>query len=311
MPYDWNDDARRAVQCRAIADAIAAGLADRPGARLSIVWSAGRAGFSATEDDAAAELARYREVLDLAGELAGRFAGARTAFHLVSSAGGLFEGSVSVDPRSAPSPRRPYGRLKARQEDLLLASRAPMAKVVYRLGSVYGPPRAGRMGLIPTLLDNGIHGRVSSIYGHLTTLRDYVSSEDVGRFIAAQIDAEPPAEPAFHTLVSGRPASIFEIKQCVEKALGKRIYLSLRFDPVNERHITFSGQLRPTGWRVTDLEVGIRKEARPLYSNGQPRAASAGQVRSRSERIASRAATGQSMPSAGSFHSRPRSCAGE
>ena len=40
-------------------------------------------------------------------------------FFLVSSAGGLFEGQRNVGDRSQPSPMRPYGFLKLRQEKLL------------------------------------------------------------------------------------------------------------------------------------------------------------------------------------------------
>ncbi len=110
-------------------------LLDQSSAReLSVVWSAGRAGFSATPAETEAELASYQAALDWAAAL-GERVGRPTSFHLLSSAGGLFEGSGLVTSQSAPAPQRPYGELKLRQEQAL-GERSLLARI-YRPTTVY------------------------------------------------------------------------------------------------------------------------------------------------------------------------------
>src|SRR5256885_1733395 len=84
----------------------------------------------------------------------------------VGLVGGLFEGQRHIERDSVPEPRRPYGELKLRQEQLLASSSAPLVRCVYRLTSVYGHAHTRRrQGLIPTLVVNGLRHRVSTIVG--------------------------------------------------------------------------------------------------------------------------------------------------
>lgn len=228
--------------------------------KLSIVWSAGKAGFSANEQETEKEMNVFRNVLAFANECAESNPQCQCSFHLISSAGGLFEGQTHVLSTSAPSPQRPYGVLKLAEEEQLLSSPECLRKSIYRLGTVYGYIRKGcRFGLITTLIYNGICQRVSHIYGYFTTLRDYVWNGDVGKYIAGAITAEAPeSETTVVHLVSGKPSSIYEIKSAVEVMLDKKIYIAFGGKTENSRNIAFSKTVLPDNWQPVDLHTAIR-----------------------------------------------------
>jgi UDP-glucose 4-epimerase len=250
----WTDPGRLLTGLHGIEDELAGAGAGR----RHVVWSAGSAGFGATAAEAEAELAAFRAVLAMAGRLAGRCPRG-VVFHLLSSAGGLFEGQRHVERGSRPAPRRPYGELKLRQEQLLAAAPDGLGKRVYRLTSVYGYPHGRRRrGLIPTLVVNGVRQRVSSIVGRLATLRDFTWAEDVARFLADDLlGAAPGGECVTHTLAAGVPTSILEVRRLVEAVLGRPLYLSYSPAPDNCEDITFSSRLPPPGWWASDLKTNV------------------------------------------------------
>jgi UDP-glucose 4-epimerase len=213
----------------------------------------------------ARETGLLAEVLDLSGALRTRAPDARHAVHLLSSAGGLFEGQTFCDAASLPAPLRPYGAGKLRQEALARAL-APGTRVeIYRPSSVYGVSRSGRVGLVTALIGNALRGATTRIVGHAGTLRDYVHAEDVGRFLAARVAAaEAPGPPAIHLLARGRPAAMTEVIAHVERALDAR--LRLQFDPApgNARDMSFRPSALPAGWSQVDLGTGIAQVARRL-----------------------------------------------
>ncbi len=276
-PLSWGRGSPFAGQMAEAERGIAAALAgageargDGLRGRLALVWSAGRADFSAREEETAGELASFRAVLGTAERLALGNPELEVVFCLLSSAGGLFEGQRAVGRASRPSPRRPYGQLKLRQEELLAASRAPLARLVYRLASVYGDiaPRH-RRGLIPTLLLNGIRRQVSTITGRMDTLRDFVWVEDVARHVArALLDARRGRRDETAILASAKPSSVHEIQTLVERVLGRRIYLAHAPDAANAEDVTFASAVVPDGWRVTDLASSVREIHRRAVSGG-------------------------------------------
>ena len=221
----------------------------------------------------AREASLLEEVLDLA-EMAGRRAPrARRAVHLVSSAGGLFEGQLFCDAESAPAPLRPYGEGKLRQEALARACGGAARVHVYRPSSVYGASPSGRVGLVTALIGDALRGRTTRIVGRPDTLRDYVHAGDVGRFIArAVMGAEPGAGCETHLLAQGRPAAMSEVIAHVERVLG--LCPSLRFDPApgNARHMSFRRSALPAGWRQVDLATGIALVAHQLRQDHARRA---------------------------------------
>jgi len=259
----WNDPSMQARQLETLEAKILAAVEPPAGgakrASLKFHWSAGRAGFASTDAETANELDSFRAVLGMAERVARRLPSTRTAFYLLSSAGGLFQGQRYVDASSKPSPRIPYGLLKLRQEQLLGASDAGIAKRIYRLTSVYGHVHPHqRLGLISTLICHGVRRGVAPITGWMSTLRDFIFVEDVARFIAPRLmDEGEDAHDSTAVLAHGKPCSLLEIQRIVERALGHKIYVRYSLDPSNREDITFSHSVLPPGWQASDVRSNI------------------------------------------------------
>jgi nucleoside-diphosphate-sugar epimerase len=157
---------------------------------------------------------------------------------------------------------RHYGELKYEQENCLQNQEKCIVKVIYRPTSVYGYVGPGqRMGLIPTLISNGIQNRPSTIYGDSSTLRDYVFNENIGAYIVKNLfNASSKRKINVHLLASGKPSSIFEIQNFVEQVIGKKIYLNFHStaETENTRDITVNSSALPADWSPTDIKIGIR-----------------------------------------------------
>jgi UDP-glucose 4-epimerase len=220
------------------------------------VWAAGAAGFGASQSEAEKDLDGFGDVIDLAVRV--RTAGAPTVLHVVSSAGGLYEGGHQVDVSAAPSPRRPYGHMKVEQERLAIAQSGDIAVEIYRPSSVYTAPGGGRRaGLVGVLLGNGTMRRPSTIIGALDTVRDYVHARDVGRHIAQAI-ATPTDRDGVNVsmLVAAEPVSIARVVREVEHIIRRPLLLEIR-DAWNAEDITFSKSVRPVGFRPMSLVEGM------------------------------------------------------
>lgn len=270
IPLSWIDAALQERQLQELEARISETLRELPAAPFKVLWSAGRAGFAATEEETAVELESFRAVLGMTERLARRFPGVRMAFYLLSSAGGLFEGQRHVDQASKPEPRRPYGLLKQRQEQLLAASGAAVTKRIYRPTSVYGYLRPGqRIGLISTLILNGLRHQVSHITAWMSTLRDFVFVEDIARFIGrVLLEDDAEGEESAAVLAHGKPFSIYEIEKMVENVLGRKIYVSYSLEPSNQEDITFSHAVLPPGWNSSDLSSNISRIYKEAVSSG-------------------------------------------
>lgn len=224
---------------------------------LRVVWAAGVAGFSATPEQTSQEAAAFEDVIGFVEALTSETERPQSVLHVVSSAGGLFEGRTIRSADAVPSPQRAYGRLKLLQEHTAMRLGAG-AVVVHRPSSIYGTSSpAGRPGLIGAMVANAAAQLPSTIYGSPTTLRDFVHAEDVGRHIAtaALTDGEQ-ASPQF--LVSGRPASIHEVVGIVEAAMRRPVLLRY-VDPWNTSDIVFTRSSRAAGFRPDSLQVGVRR----------------------------------------------------
>ena len=210
--------------------------------------------------DAETEMEAYRDVVVLVKEIHRNLHDAPVFFHMVSSAGGLFEGQCNVTSDTPPQPVRPYGILKWGQEKY--ASNlcgSGLNVLIYRPSSVYGYiGKDGRLGLVPTLIHNGRHMKVSYIFGSIDTLRDYVLASDIGIFIADSI-LEPDSGFRLFTLASGKPSTIFEILRSVEGLLRRKLYLQFNATDRNSAHNSYSRSILPGAWKPTDLQTGIRR----------------------------------------------------
>lgn len=237
------------------------GFTTRPADRIDVVWAAGKTGFESSLSETTLELEAFRDVVNFAADLRQLQPNADVVFHLISSAGGLFEGQLLVDNSSSPRPRRPYGHLKLRQEKFLSRRAKGMSTMVYRPSSVYGfGNRGSRAGLISTLLRNSIEHKVTKLFGHSHTIRDYVFVIDVGRFVANQLVGLCRGDRTI-LLASGKPTATSEIIERVQQTIGKAPYVQFDNGPTNAASNSFSPNALPPGWSATDLAYGIRDTA--------------------------------------------------
>jgi len=234
-------------------------LPEQAGSNNTIVWAAGRAGFSADQTACDEELSAFVDTVHSIKQLVARRGRQSVSLHLVSSAGGLYEGVARVSPATPLMPRRPYGFLKLQQEQRSLALSGSIPVTVHRVSTVYGCPRPGqRVGLIGELIRNGLGRRPTSLYGAMDTLRDYVFSDEIGRHIASSITIE--REPGSHIemLVAGQPTPIAAVVALVERVLSRRLLVSFQ-DAWNARDITFDPAIRAPGFQPEALRTGVSR----------------------------------------------------
>ena len=256
--FNWTDPTSWPNALRSIEDHCRS----RAPRRISLSWTAGGQGFSCTEDEARLEIGSLLAVRGMIEDLRRSPDPEQLDFHFVSSAGGLFEGQRVVDWSSVPSPLRPYGHLKLRQEELLRDSLDDHELSIYRPSTVYGPmAQKPHHGLINNLVNDGLRGRSTTLDAHVMSLRDYVYCSDIGAFVSRRIKSHGVgnAGSPIHFLVSARCSSIFEVVRTIERVLHLKI--RYRYDPKfgNHRNITFSSSVLPRGWAPTALDVGIRQ----------------------------------------------------
>ena len=260
LDFDWDDSEKRTQAFTLIESSYM--TYSRTPDRLSIVWSAGKGGFHATQEEAARENASFMDVVNFVKKLKKTLNCISFVFHYISSAGGLFEGQRVINNSSNPAPLRPYGRLKLIQERVLQESFSAGQVAIYRPSSVYGPMvKKAQQGLINNLVHNGRCGRVTILEAHVMALRDYVFSGDIGNFVAKHIKSGKAALNGgpIYFLVSARCSSIFEVVIKIEQTLNLK--LNIRYDESfgNNSNITFSDSLLPFGWSPSTLTVGIRQ----------------------------------------------------
>ncbi len=267
LPYNWSSSSERAVQRETIE--IEAGYMLGPNRDanrfIDVIWAAGRSGFSSSQDQMAVETKLFLEILDISHRLFLRFPAAQHSFHMMSSAGGLFEGRVHCDDQSSPAPLRPYGEGKLQQEDALRGTLEETVYRIYRPASVYGFRPTGRAGLITTLIGNGLRHKVSRIFGTMHTIRDYVHADDIGRFVAQQV-LKPVKISQVLLLASGRPTTTFELIQYVEKTLRQKLFLEFDPRPHNARDMSFRSSSMPRDWRPMSLELGVRRTMQSMQT---------------------------------------------
>ncbi|MBN8943041.1 MAG: NAD-dependent epimerase/dehydratase family protein [Rhizobiales bacterium] len=255
LPLNWTDRGQRAAELAAVADALGRLNSVET---LDILWAAGKAGFAADRAQLGSEVEAFGDILQWARAMRHRCPGRALHLHVVSSAGGLFEGQRFVDGASTPQPCRAYGEAKLEQEQLAGHLRSEMSVQIYRPSSIYGFTGIhGRFGLVNALIANAKRHATTRIFGGLDTVRDYVLATDVGDFIARRIIGLETSSRTF-LLASGKPASVSQIARIASKVIGAPLYLSLDPLPSNASPITFRPSALPEDWRPTDLETGIR-----------------------------------------------------
>jgi nucleoside-diphosphate-sugar epimerase len=227
--------------------------------RIDWIWAAGKVGFGADQARIDQEINNFNIFLNIVEKSRTIARDINTVFfHLISSAGGLFEGQQCIDLFSEPSPRRPYGDLKLQQEKLATDNFGNCGLNIYRLSSVYGFIRSGRRtGLISVLVRNSLRQQTTLFNGRFDTLRDYVWANDIAEFITDRILSDPCAKSSTSILASGKPTSIFEICKIVQHATKKQAYIYCMADTSNAENITFMPSVLPFGWKASSLSINI------------------------------------------------------
>ena len=266
LPYSWSGGSAQAMDGQRIVEFVSSRRSlprgtrpSRESPRVDLVWSAGRGGFGSTEEQLGPELRSFESVLMLASRIRSLHPECGHAFHMISSAGGLFEGQRNVGPESRPEPKGPYAALKLKQEELLGGLDPAVDKFVYRPSSVYGFVAGGmREGLLTTLISNGIRRQVSRVFGEPGTLRDYVLASDVGQFVADRL-VGAIREHGIFTLASGKPSTISEILRMTEALIDRSLYVVFQQSAVNAEHNTFRPDALPVDWSPTALYTGMQQ----------------------------------------------------
>lgn len=221
--------------------------------KLEIIWSAGKAGFLASEEETAIEKRNFSKWISVLQMLNKQ---QNIRLWLMSSAGGLHEGQVCVNEQSGLSIKRPYGELKLYQERLIEQSFKNF--VICRISSVYTTYNLdGRMGLLPVMIKNCIQNTVMTLYGSESTLRDYVLDEDIASFVSLHIK-EGSKLHGIKYLVAGFPLSILTIKSYVEKISLKKLFVQYIFKGANAENISFMRSLKADNFNVSSLETNLK-----------------------------------------------------
>lgn len=256
----WEDEADAIcgwVRARVHVHAHAGTTASRMS--FDIVWSAGQCGFASSWATLDLELCAFQAVTVLSSRLLEMLPLAVHRFHLTSSAGGLYEGQRNVGPAATPAPLRPYGQLKLEQEQQLRAVAGPVVKRIYRPSSVYGfVSLKSRLGLIATLINNGMRGHVTNIFAEALTLRDYVLVGDIATFMAQKIEIQATLTDRTYLLASAKPTSVHEVLVLLERVLDRSLYFVFRPTQDNTASNTYSPHVLADGFHPQDLETGMR-----------------------------------------------------
>ena len=230
--------------------------------RIDVIWSAGISGFASCDLQMDHETTCLAEIAQVASALADRCGS--VYFHLISSLGALFEGHSAIDKYSTPYARRPYGRAKLQQEELIQELSDRIIPKIYRPSSVYGGAKHGRRGLFTAIMAAVIQQRTLTIYGSAQTLRDYVFARDIGTYIANRIN-DDNAQPVNEILASGRPTSISEAISNVETQLSRRLYFRFATAPHNSLDMTVRPSSIPQMLPRTSLSIGIACVHQAVY----------------------------------------------
>jgi UDP-glucose 4-epimerase len=179
-------------------------------------------------------------------------------------------GTVYGDPQRVPvredSPTDPigvYGRLHVKAEEEVIAAReGGLDARILRCSTVYGEhqqPDRGQ-GVVVTFLHRIEKGKPIEIYGEGETERDYVYAGDVAAAIVELLDQTEV--PAILNLGSERPTPLNELRELVERQVGKQAVVHRHPPRDFEVHRIVLDTRRLRGlieFEPTPLETGIAR----------------------------------------------------
>lgn len=178
------------------------------------------------------------------------------------SSGGTVYGTASKPPHdelTEPQPASAYGAAKLAMETQLLTHDVP--SVVVRIANAYGPgqPAAPGQGVIGHWLRAVRTGARITVFGDLTTSRDYVYVDDVVDALTRAGDA--PDVPPVINVGSGQPTTLAQLAEVIGTVVGRS--LEIRLLPARDFDIPASWLAvdrahRSLGWSAaTALDEGV------------------------------------------------------
>ena len=221
-PIHWGDQDESGEDLKANLKVFTAQL--DPSHPWRIIWAAGHATVSSTEDKCQNELTTFSEFVSHAQEhltTAGRF-------FLTSSAGGVYAGSSDppFNAESVPVPTSAYGRLKLDQEKILTVTfkgRVDVHTTIGRISNLYGPGQnLGKLqGLISHLILAALSKRAMNMFVPLDTIRDFLFVEDAAETIRVLTTMDCP--PSIAVIATGEPKSLATVISQVQGVIRVKI----------------------------------------------------------------------------------------
>ena len=267
LPFNWDSNSIQQQQIIEIQKRVTKlGSNQSCPVQIDIVWSAGKAGFGAGEPVFQKEAEAFSLSLNLAKSITRELPHCKLRYHLLSTAGGLYEGQILVDADSHASIHRSYGQAKLQLESSLAALPEQIEQLIYRPSSVYGYGGPGaRIGLVVAAIHSAVKNSLINIYAKPDTLRDYVYVEDIGRFIASNIEKTIFDKKVF-ILASGKPTSTVELTNIIERVTEKRLLIQYQLAGDNTMSNTYQSTCLPNDWEATSLETGVFLTAMKIKS---------------------------------------------
>ena len=225
--------------------------------RIDWIWSAGKAGFSALEQEVKNEYNIFLSCIESIKNFQNNFYPKSThIFHLISSAGGLFDGQLVTSIKDLPYPKSLYGKLKLDQEGII---KDLFHYNIYRLSTIFDYYKKNcRIGLIAALIKNTVCGKITTIVNPQTQ-RDYVWADDMADFILQKVlENYDTFDSSVFFIVSGKPTTIFEIISSIQKITKNKVLQNYNWDDKNSETILFSPCIKPKNLRSTSMDVCIR-----------------------------------------------------
>ncbi len=197
------------------------------GQRWLIIWAAGHATVSTSQEECDEELFVFESFIrHAAQQLTGP-----GKFFLASSAGGVYAASPNppFNESSPTHPASPYGFLKLAQEQALTSAfsdRLDITTVVGRFSNLYGPGQDLNklQGLISRLILAGLTKQTMSIFVPLDTLRDFIYASDAAVVVSNVLKMVNP--PCITVIASGGPKSLGAVITQVKDVLRLNIPIS-------------------------------------------------------------------------------------
>ena len=186
---------------------------------------------------------------------------------IFASTGGAIYGEAEEIPTSELSPTypvSPYGIHKLTFEKYLnyYYQVYGLDFTILRFANVYGPRqfKGGEAGVIAIFIDNAVKDKTSTQFGDGQQTRDFVYVDDVVRGLMSAQDIDCPSEI---NIGSGTEINLLELRQSIDKALGRAIKVVEAPGKEGEQRrscLSYKRAQEVLGWQPSvDLEAGVKK----------------------------------------------------